>query len=420
METFLSEQESETDAVDVELAKRQLDAFLVQNPKLEQLNAELGRFNIFRTLNIEVQEIRHSNTLRWLLDPAESHGLGDRFLRRFISRLLLENRGIKTNLSPAKIELMEFGYIDVRREWNNIDIFARNPANHWILLIENKIRSKESAGQLLKYADTVRKEFPNDELIPVFLTVEGDEPSDEGSTVGYVALSHDHILEIANSIFEQYSGRMADDAKIFLDHYLRILRRITMQDEVLKNLCKEIYSKHKEAIELIIKFGSSSQVLDALNEYVDSLPDISYKKVTSNRIWWIPKSMSTLLATEDMNGWGFLDKQYPLYWWLYHRKRGNSIQLCLEVGPITNPARRKQLLELLRGEGFTFGDWAYKEDARYTRVFSETKGFPMREDGEPDDSIEAVKAVAKTLWAKADTKMPQVLNAIKKLQAKTK
>ena len=43
-----------------------------------------SRFNLFEAVNIVRQEIRHSNFLAFLLNPAESHGLGDKFLRALL------------------------------------------------------------------------------------------------------------------------------------------------------------------------------------------------------------------------------------------------------------------------------------------------------------------------------------------------
>ena len=73
---------------DIEAAQRHLDAFLVDNQELEQLNARLSAFNLFNILRIEQVEIRQSNVLSWLLTPSEAHGLGPTFLRRFLSRLI--------------------------------------------------------------------------------------------------------------------------------------------------------------------------------------------------------------------------------------------------------------------------------------------------------------------------------------------
>ena len=71
----------------VELPKeqRRLDAFLVDNQELESLTARLARFNLFRVLNIEKAEILHSNVLAWLLTSGETRGLGNTFLRGFLS-----------------------------------------------------------------------------------------------------------------------------------------------------------------------------------------------------------------------------------------------------------------------------------------------------------------------------------------------
>ena len=51
-----------------------LERFVVDNDDLLQLEERIGRFNIFDALGVAHAEIRHSNFLAWLLDPAESHG----------------------------------------------------------------------------------------------------------------------------------------------------------------------------------------------------------------------------------------------------------------------------------------------------------------------------------------------------------
>ena len=103
--------------IDLAASLRALDAFLVDNPELEELDARLSTFNLFNILRVEKAEIRHSNVLGWLLDPAESHGLGAIFLRRFLSRLLMDHQPDKVSLSPAQVELMNLADVEVRREW---------------------------------------------------------------------------------------------------------------------------------------------------------------------------------------------------------------------------------------------------------------------------------------------------------------
>ena len=69
--------------IDVE-TERALTQLVMNCPELTELEALLSRFNIFRVLRAAHHEIRHSNMLAWLLTPDESHGLGDRFFRRWL------------------------------------------------------------------------------------------------------------------------------------------------------------------------------------------------------------------------------------------------------------------------------------------------------------------------------------------------
>ena len=65
-----------------------LEQFVVDNDRLLELEARIGRFNIFDALGIVNAEIRHSNFLAWLLDPGESHGMGGLFLKAVLMDLL--------------------------------------------------------------------------------------------------------------------------------------------------------------------------------------------------------------------------------------------------------------------------------------------------------------------------------------------
>jgi hypothetical protein len=121
-----------------------LDKFLADNRELEDLSARLSIFNIFKVLRIEQAEIRHSNVLAWLLDPQQNHGLGNAFLRRFLSTILLDNESAEIALTPAQIELMNMAHVEGWREWKKTDIVAFSRSEEWILLIENKIRGRAS------------------------------------------------------------------------------------------------------------------------------------------------------------------------------------------------------------------------------------------------------------------------------------
>src|SRR4051812_40948995 len=69
-------------------ARKALERFVVENDDLLQLESFIGRFNIFDALGITRSEIRHSNFLAFILDPAESHGQGQLFLKAVLMDLL--------------------------------------------------------------------------------------------------------------------------------------------------------------------------------------------------------------------------------------------------------------------------------------------------------------------------------------------
>ena len=153
--------------IDEKAAMENLDRFLADNAELEELSARLSEFNVFRALKIEQVEIRHSNVLAWLLDPDESHGFSEIVLKRLLSNILLLSEKTIHGISAAQVELMSFPDIEVSREWRNIDIVVIDRTNKLVLFFENKIYSSESEGQLVKYLELVKKEFPDFTIIPV-------------------------------------------------------------------------------------------------------------------------------------------------------------------------------------------------------------------------------------------------------------
>ncbi len=97
------------DPVDADLAPGEalhlLEEFVVENDALRELETRIGRFNIFDALGIVNQEIKHSNFLAWLLDPAESHGQGGLFLRAFLMDLLRQTPpGEQRLFSPVYLD----------------------------------------------------------------------------------------------------------------------------------------------------------------------------------------------------------------------------------------------------------------------------------------------------------------------------
>jgi len=401
------------ETIDVDKAAKSLDSFLVENQEFEKLNARLSAFNMFDVLKVDRVEIRHSNVLGWLMSPTGSHGLGPVFLRRFLSRLLLENEVPNISLSPSQFELMSFGDVEVLREWQNIDVVVRSAANRWCLLIENKIASKESQGQLLRYIERCRQEMCGWQIIPVLLTLDGDDPSESGLEAGFIPLSHTNVLLLAEQIIVQHRSRIPDDAQVFLQHYLQTLRRLTMQDEELIELCKTIYRKHREAIELIVEFGAASNIQETCLAEITSLTDCEFAVPVRAGVWFLPRSLGDLLPSQQpMAYWNFLPRPAPLCCRFHYAKKKGKLSLLLEVGPIAEAQKRQKVLRAIDKAGIPVRKTGYRDEAKFTRLLNYNQRLTLNEEGDFDMSDEAIRGVVGILWKKFEEPQAKIINAL--------
>ncbi|NQT03011.1 MAG: PD-(D/E)XK nuclease family protein [Planctomycetes bacterium] len=382
-----------------------LDRFLVDNSELEELSARLSTFNILGVLRVEQAEIRHSNILAWLLDPQGSHGMGQAFLRRVMSTILLENENIDIELTPAHVELMNMIDIEVMREWKNIDLIAFSPSNKWVLLVENKIKAGATKRQLLKYIEIVKKEFLDFTIIPVLLTLEADEAFEVAEDTGYISWSHAQLYPVANYVINQRKDRIPQDAKVFLEHYLVILRRLTMQDEQIINLCKEIYRKHKDAIDLIVEWGANSQFEAAAESFINDNPDLIPLYFGPRRLWCIPKKWEIILSPCS-NRWKHLPKPYPIVCWFSFRQKVSKIGFVIEIGSMENSDERLRLVEAFIKEDFKVSKKALRPEAIYTRVHSVYRSF-----SDPDDQDDLRKCIDET-WKKSQPQLESTTRII--------
>ena len=345
--------------------KNYLNQFLADNPELEELSAKLAEFNIFRVLQIEDMEIRHSNTLAWLLDPEESHGFGDIVLRRVMSNILLNLDKAPELISAASVELMNLSDIEVRREWMHVDVVVIDRVNKFVLLIENKVNSRESQGQLKRYQAMVAKEFPGFVIIPVYLTLEGDD-SDDG---GFIPYSHQQLLTVLERIYALRKGQLNTSVATFVEHYLIILRRLTMKDTALIELCQTIYRKHRQAIDLIVEHGKSTPFQEVAEKVLSKSGKFLVLDVGPTWAWFIPHAWAKILPGNGTS-WGFenTDKKYEIMCWIVFRD--NKMRLAFEVGRMKDANLRIKCVKELAKAGFKLRKAATDPDATYSRFVS--------------------------------------------------
>ena len=372
------------DSTDIEDALAALERFVVDNDDLLQLEEHIGRFNIFDALRIVTREVKHSDFLAWLIDPNESHGQGGLFLRAILMDLFRTARanGFSCPVSPIELDGEDLRGVEIRREWKNIDLLVRCNQPPFVVAVENKIRSSEHSNQLAKYQHTVGNEFVSIPIMYVFLTIEGDEASDE-SKEDWVPYSYGDLHRVLQRLRNANASSIGDDVLAFLDHYLRLIRGRLMDDEQIVALCERIYKNHRQAIDLIQEHAGSSTagILRELEASLESEPSKWHIfNRTSKRIEFVPATWASWIPPISARPQS--NPKAWLRWWVVCG--GKGCNLFVEIGPTTDKALRRRVIDRLTQTDATFGCRVTgKKTDRWTRLRRESVAkWPA--DSEPD------------------------------------
>lgn len=364
-----------------------LEALVIDNPDLQRLESLIAEFNIFEALGIVRQEVRHSDFLSFLLDPSAKHGLGDKFLKSFLLRALLD--APDPPIAPIQIDLIAMDEAVVRREWQNIDILVEDPANRLVIVIENKILSGEHSGQLARYLLTAKKHFPDATLIPIFLTPEGTTPSDEH----YIPMTYGAIAGAIEATLQTHFSVLGPEVRTTIQHYVTMLRRHIVSESEIAELCRQIYRRHKHALDLILEHRPDLQL--EIYEYFVGLIEkcslVTRDHCTKTALRFCPKEWDTVAALKTSQGWttsGCL--------LLFELKNSaNRLSLHLIIGP--GPSEwRQRLFELSRAHPKVFRGGLWYQGIKSTTIFKHD--FLKIKDYE-DVSFEDLQPKIDKAWA---------------------
>ena len=289
----------------------------------------------------------HSNVLAWLLDPRQSHGLGDHFLNRFLIRAGVRATAHSTDWSETK----------VTREWPNLvdgqqgflDILIVNEAHQYVCAIENKVFSNEHSEQLTRYRKALEVSYSTFTKHHVFLTPWGTHPFREEETEYWTPLAYSTVFDAVQQIVENNENSTNEGVRAFLRQYATTLRRNLMPETSISQLARRIYLEHQEAMDQIIAYKPNwvAEAKQWLKEAVAQQPgwildvedtifvrfrstDWNQYEVTHTGSGWAPRSNALLLfefTFEDGLPW---------------------LQLALSNGDEANNPLRQKLFEAVR------------------------------------------------------------------------
>jgi hypothetical protein len=315
--------------------QRAMEALVVDDPDLERLEDLLDPFNIFEALGAVTRELRHSDFLAFLLNPRQSHGLADVFTKRFLQKAL-QVPGAPAGVSPIDLDVWDLDEMEVRREWQGIDVLLLDSAHHFAAIIENKIYASEHSGQLSRYWTTVSQHYPGWHILGVFLTLAAQPPTDER----YVAVGYDTVCGLVESLAETRAASLGPDVRALMLHYTQMVRRHFLEDTEIVTLARRIYQKHQKALDLIFEHrpDRQAQIRDIVDELITTTPGLIHDISSKSYIHFLPERWQASAALKSGSGWTSTG-------WLLMFEVANEparLSLKLIIGP--GPAEIRQRL----------------------------------------------------------------------------
>ncbi|WP_164084685.1 PD-(D/E)XK nuclease family protein [Alteromonas flava] len=273
---------------------------LIKDPALERLDLTISKPNIFEILRIAHTEIRHSNFLAWVLNPNQSHNLRDSFLKWFLKDVFSDSRVPWIN--EFRVDSIETDKLVVHREYKNIDLLLET--SDFVVVIENKLWSKEHSNQLSRYSDTIDKDFSGKYHAFVFLTPYGESPEQDYDRDLYVTYGYASIVRILNIILDTYGHSLSEKITTYIKDYVDVLRRHVMQEDEAISIAQEIYKNHKDALDFIFenKPDRSSEIGATFGAAVKQA---GYVLGTQNKGYcrFTTKALDNLLPKSSEVGW---------------------------------------------------------------------------------------------------------------------
>jgi hypothetical protein len=397
------------------------DLFELENDTaFQQLNQQVNSFNTLKILKLENHEIRHSNVVGWLLNPKENHSLRDYFLRKMVEHLILIDENSSNSQYETVSEILNHSLMDshVYREVKTnknrfIDLVVVNQQLKAIFLIENKVYSTESKNQLDDYLDFIQHTFEDFTIIPIYLTLDGEEPSNKK----YFILTYESIEAILSTILKLYRDQLSDNVYQFIEDYDQILREkfYPNQEQILQAI--DIYRNHKATIDALFEGTSMlnkqfeielgykfefmvkyKNIINYIFKHGKNILSYSFEQFIQQQfkeeiLYKAHPTTPSLLPSE----WASISQiqlREPNYWlgkglivW-FQQTNDNRLCLIAEVGPMEYAARLS-LLEKLEKIGMTVKDNSKLEKARYTRFFIQKVDV-----NKWDDMVELSQAMA--------------------------
>ena len=267
----------------------------------QQLKSYYGSKTYFDILGVGRKETSHSSFIAWILDPQENHGLKEYCIRRFLEIIvsskffnnsILENEIVDHVITGSYEIIKSFVKTEKSIDKNSrIDIYIELEAlinskiNKLRIIIENKVKSRESNDQTQKYYEYYLNNVDEYKNIFVYLTpissidlLELYEP--ECACKKYIQINYqmivDYILDNANQ------QNIENNIKYIIDNYIRTLSQPFFTDDVDDSIGSIVMAIGERERNLLTKFWESNEKLIMATLYAISSDPNQEKDIREN------------------------------------------------------------------------------------------------------------------------------------------
>lgn len=414
------QQISDTRKTEFDVARK-----LLTNTDFTSLHNRLNRFNVFEAFGHNEKEPRHTELLRYLLDPHEAHGLGDALLRNVLLGLCEQEESLPDDQCANGIAKLvnglfgepmldieatvvitqpqtQNGRIDLKVE---IPYRGQNNNPPLLILIEMKLRARQGPDQLTNYS----KDYSDTkDKILVYLTLDGEDSLlPEWLDVTY----DDLILPSVESAIKAFDDKLDPEIIGLLKNYHEVLESLTKKEDseradIVEKILKEIDTRkinwgiikklpvmrpYRRAIDEIAKCASKIEEHPMLNKFKEWYEDGKHKLLdgsTETNMFFLPSCLGSNDAFTKANS-DLAGKKMPeqpgahppaaVYFEIYKNRNTDdgSAEVCCQImlGPLKEGIDRKSYRIELRGIMGTKG----RSGERFSKIGGIGKVEPFEE-----------------------------------------
>lgn len=133
----------------------------------------------------------------------------------------------------------------------------------------------------------------------VFLTVEGDTPSDDA----YISITYAEIASLVSDLIERRADQLGPDIRSFMSQYVEMLRRYIVEDSEIQALSRSIYQTHRRALDVIFEYrpDRTLELSDFLRDLIAKRDDLILDQSSKAYVRFWPTTLDNLPKTGS--GW---------------------------------------------------------------------------------------------------------------------